>query len=176
MASLNFVQLICRVGNDPEVRQFDSGNKICTFRAATTESYTDRNGQKQEQTEWHNIVLNGKLADLAPYIYKGCLLYVGGKIRTRSWNGQDGVTHYQTEITGTAVQLLSPKREQQPQAPARASQGYSQPMPNFNPAPAPQPMSYQQPPVPQGYSPAPQMQAPMQPMADSSDPNGDLPF
>jgi hypothetical protein len=118
----------------------------------------------------------GKLADLAPYIYKGCLLYVGGKIRTRSWNGQDGVTHYQTEITGTVVQLLSPKREQQPQAPARASQGYSQPMPNFNPAPAPQPMNYQQPPVPQGYSPAPQMQAPMQPMADSSDPNGDLPF
>lgn len=178
MASLNFVQLICRVGNDPEVRQFDNGNKICSFRAATTESYTDRNNQRQEQTEWHSITLNGKLADLAPYIYKGSLLYVGGKIRTRSWTDQTGQVRYQTEIVGTTVQLLSPRRDapQQVQPSAQAPQyapapqpGYVAPAPQ---APAPASQGYQQFPPMQGYAPAPQAPAP----APTNEVDSDLPF
>lgn len=143
MASLNSVHLICRVGKDPEVRQFEGGNKICTFTAATSEVYTDRNGERKEQTEWHNIVLNGKLADLSAFIHKGSSLYIGGKIRTRSWQDQQGGKHQQTEIVGTTVLLLDPRQPAAQQA-----------------APAPQ---YQQAPPQYGQAPASQQQAPVYP-------------
>lgn len=151
MASLNSVNLIGRVGKDPEVRNFEGGNKLATFTLATDESYTDRAGQRQEATEWHNIVLNGRLADIAEkYIRKGSMLYIGGKIKTRSWQDQQGQKHYQTEIVGLQLQLLD-KREAQPQAPA---QTYQRPAPQ-----APVPTQYQQPAPP----PAPQYAPPAQP-------------
>lgn len=153
MASLNSVQLICRVGSDPEVRQFESG-KICTFRAATSDIFTDRNGQRQEQTEWHSITLSGKLADLSAYIYKGCMLYVGGKLRTRSWTDQNGTTRSQTEIVGLSVQLLSPRRDN---ATAQPTPQYQAPAP----APASQPQyATPQSPAPQGYAQPQQPQYP----------------
>lgn len=157
MASLNSVNLIGRVGKDPEVRNFEGGNKLATFTLATDESYTDRSGQRQEATEWHNIVLNGRLADIAEkYVRKGSMLYIGGKIKTRSWQDQQGQKHYQTEIVGLQLQLLD-KREAQPQAQAQAPAPVR---PAYNqPAPPPQ---YQQP-APQYAPPAPQPQYGPQP-------------
>lgn len=153
MASLNSVNLIGRVGKDPEVRNFEGGNKLATFTLATDESYTDRAGQRQEATEWHNIVLNGRLADIAEkYVRKGSMLYIGGKIKTRSWQDQQGQKHYQTEIVGLQLQLLD-KREAQPQAPAPAPA-----QPAYQ-APAPAP-TYQAPAPPQYQQPAPQQYAP----------------
>ena len=158
MASLNSVNLIGRVGKDPEVRNFEGGNKLATFTIATDESYTDRAGQRQEATEWHNIVLNGRLADIAEkYVRKGSMLYIGGKIKTRSWQDQQGQKHYQTEIVGLQLQLLD-KREAQAQAPAPAQPAYQTPAPGY----APQPQ-YQAPAPPPQYAPQPQYQAPAPP-------------
>lgn len=178
MASLNSVHLIGRAGKDPEVRQFEGGNKVANFTIATDESYTDRNGQRQSATEWHNIVLNGKLADIADqYIHKGSMLYIGGKIRTRSWQDQSGNKHYQTEIVGLTLQLLDPKPQTQQAAPAtqyaQAPQQYAQ-APQYQqapPAPAPQ---YRQAPAPtQSPYPqyAPQPQVPPGFPADNVDPD-----
>lgn len=114
MPSLNKVHLIGAVGKDPETRQFGDGGQVCNFTLATSEIYTDREGQKQEQTTWHNIVLNGKLATLAQYIHKGSKLYIEGKIRTRSYQTQDGQTRYVTEIVANGLQLLDPKQQEQP--------------------------------------------------------------
>lgn len=153
MASLNKVQLIGRVGKDPEVRQFDGGGKVANFTFATDESYTDRSGQRVSVTEWHNIVLNGKNADIAQYIHKGSQLYLEGKIKTRKWTGQDGVEHDTKEIQVFVVQLLDPK-PQQPQAPAQPVYPPAQPAypPQGQPAyPPQQPYA----PAP-GYAPAPQ--------------------
>lgn len=162
MASLNSVNLIGRVGKDPEVRNFEGGNKLATFTLATDESYTDRSGQRQDATEWHNIVLNGRLADIAEkYVRKGSMLYIGGKIKTRSWQDQQGQKHYQTEIVGLQLQLLDKRGEQnataQPQAPAQPA--YPQapaPAPTYQ---APAPPQYQQP----APAPAPQYAPPAQP-------------
>lgn len=155
MASLNSVHLIGRVGKDPEVRQFEGGNKVANFTLATDESYTDRNGQRQSATEWHNIVLNGKLADIAgQYIRKGSMLYIGGKIRTRSWQDQSGNKHYQTEIVGMTLQLLDQKPQTQAPAPQPqvAPQYQQAPAPQYAPAPQPQ---YQPQPAPQTIPQAP---------------------
>ena len=165
MATLNKVFLIGRVGKDPEVRQFDGGNKVANFTLATDESYTDRNGQRQTATEWHNLVLNGKLADIAEqYVHKGSMLYIEGKIRTRSWQDQQGNKHYQTEVVGLGMQLLDPKPQAAAPAPQPAAPQYQQapaPRPQYAPqpqapapAPAPQPQynaypQYQQAPAPQ---------------------------
>ena len=114
MASLNKAFLIGSVGKDPETRQFNDGGQVCNFTLATSRSYTDRDGQKQEQTTWHNIVLNGKLANLSQYIHKGSKLYIEGEIRNRSFQTQDGQTRYVTEVIALGVQLLDPKPQTQP--------------------------------------------------------------
>lgn len=168
MATLNKVFLIGRVGKDPEVRQFDGGNKVANFTLATDESYTDRNGQRQTATEWHNLVLNDKLADIAAqYVHKGSMLYIEGKIRTRSWQDQSGNKHYQTEVVGLGMQLLDPKPQSAAPAPQPAAPQYQQaPAPQYAPqpqAPAPQP-TYPQ------YAPQPQATAAAQP-ASGYDPD-----
>lgn len=172
MATLNKVFLIGRVGKDPEVRQFDGGNKVANFTLATDESYTDRNGQRQTATEWHNLVLNGKLADIAAqYVHKGSMLYIEGKIRTRSWQDQQGNKHYQTEVVGLGMQLLDPK----PQAAAPASQPAAPQYQQAPQAPAPQYAPQPQAPAPQPTYPqyAPQPQAPVDdlPPAGGFDPD-----
>lgn len=118
MPSLNKVHLIGVTGKEPETRQFGDGGQVCNFTLATSETYTDREGQKQEQTTWHNIVLNGKLANLSQYIHKGSKLYIEGKIRTRSYNTQDGQTRYVTEIIANGLLLLDPKQNEAKPAPA----------------------------------------------------------
>lgn len=99
--------LIGRTGADPEVRYTPDGNPVVSLRLATDESYKDKNGEKIKRTEWHNIVLFGKSADNATnYITKGRLLYIEGRNRTRSWEGQDGIKRYTTEIIAYKFLLL----------------------------------------------------------------------
>lgn len=118
MASLNKVTLIGNVGKDPEIKTFASGNKVANITLATTERYKDRNGEQKEETEWHSVQAFGKLADIVErFVHKGSLLYLDGKIRTRSYEA-DGRTIYKTEIVANAIQMLD--RRQQEQRPAQA--------------------------------------------------------
>lgn len=107
MAGLNKAILIGNLGRDPEVRAIDSGRKVANFSLATTESYRDKNGERVDQTEWHNIVLWGALAEIAEkYLRKGNQVYVEGRIRTRSYEDKEGVTKYITEVVGSNMTML----------------------------------------------------------------------
>lgn len=113
MASLNKVLLIGNVGKDPEIKTFASGNKVANITLATSERYKDRNGEQKEETEWHSVQAFGKLADVVErFIHKGSLLYLDGKIRTRSYEA-DGRTMYRTEIIADHIQMLD-RRENRP--------------------------------------------------------------
>lgn len=115
--SLNKVQLIGNVGKDPEVRYLDSGVAVATFSLATTDrAYTLANGtQVPERTEWHNIVLWRGLAETAEkYVRKGDKLYIEGKIRTRSYDDQNGIKRYVVEIFGDNMEMLTPRPVSQP--------------------------------------------------------------
>lgn len=113
MASLNRVLLIGNVGKDPEIKTFASGNKVAQITLATTERYKDRNGEQKEETEWHSVQAFGKLADVVErFVHKGSLLYLDGKIRTRSYEA-DGRTMYRTEILADHIQMLD-RRENRP--------------------------------------------------------------
>ena len=119
--SYNKVLLIGNVGRDPEVRHLESGASVATFTLATTERYKDRNGQYQDQTEWHNIVCWRNLADLSQnYINKGSQIFVEGKIRTRSWTDQTGQKRYTTEIVADNIRLLGKRGDNQQHAAAAA--------------------------------------------------------
>lgn len=112
MASKNLVILLGNVGSDPEVRYLDQQNKVASFRLATSEYYTGRDGQKKELTEWHNIVAFRHLADLAEkYIHKGSQVHIEGKLRTRQWNDQSGQKRYTTEIVCNDIQLCGSRQE-----------------------------------------------------------------
>ena len=163
--------LIGNVGRDPEVRYLDgqSGNaKVATFTLATTERYRDRNGETRENTEWHNIVAWRSTADVVErFVKKGTQLYIEGRIRTRSWDDQNGNKKYTTEIIADTLQLLGRKSDN----PGSQSGGYQQ-----------QGQAYQQ----QGYASAqPAYQQPAyaqpQPAAKPQNivedmPDDDLPF
>ena len=113
MASLKKVTLIGNVGKDPEIKTFASGNKVANITLATTERYKDRNGEQKEETEWHSVQAFGKLADVVErFVHKGSLLYLDGKIRTRSYEA-DGRTMYRTEILADHIQMLD-RRENRP--------------------------------------------------------------
>ena len=108
--SFNKVILIGNVGKDPEVRHLETGIAVASFTLATTERYKNRNGELQDQTEWHNIVCWRNLADLSEkYIKKGAQIFVEGKIRTRSWADQTGAKRYTTEIVADNIRLLDRK-------------------------------------------------------------------
>ena len=106
--SINKVILIGNLGKDPEVRHLESGVAVCNFSIATGETYKDRNsGEKVTHTEWHNIVLWRGLAEVAEkYLKKGAKIYIEGKLRTRSWQDQEGNTRYTTEILGDNMTML----------------------------------------------------------------------
>lgn len=104
---INKVILIGNLGKDPELRYTPGGQAVATFSLATTERWNDKNGQRQDRTEWHNIVVWGKLAELVnQYLKKGRSAYVEGRITTRSWDDRDGVKKYRTEIVANQVQFL----------------------------------------------------------------------
>ncbi|MBL6875940.1 MAG: single-stranded DNA-binding protein [Chitinophagales bacterium] len=127
---INKVTLVGRLGKDPEVRHFDNNSSVCNFTIATSESYTDKEGQRVEQTEWHNLAIWRKgLVDVAEkYLKKGHLLYVEGKLRTRSWDDKDGNKKYTTEVVVDSFKMLE-KRESSSNNPGEGQ--------NFSKAPEP---------------------------------------
>jgi single-strand DNA-binding protein len=136
--SVNKVILIGRLGQDPELKYTPSGQPVCTFSLATTEAWSDKNGQKQERTEWHRIVVWGKLGELCnQYLTKGRQCFVEGRLQTRSWDGKDGQKRYTTEITANTVQFLGSGQgksaeDQRPAAPGRDTRETASPPDNMN--------------------------------------------
>lgn len=107
--SVNKAILVGRIGKDPEIRAFENGVKKASFPMATSEYYKDKEGKRVEQTEWHNIVCWRKLAEFSEqFLTKGKLIYVEGRIRTRSWE-DNGVKKYTTEIEANTITLLGSK-------------------------------------------------------------------
>jgi single-strand DNA-binding protein len=108
--SLNKVMLIGRLGKDPELRYTQGGTPVCSFSVATDESWTDKDGNKQERTEWHRIeVWNRQAENCAQYLAKGRLVYVEGSLKTDQWQDQQGQTRYTTKIRAQRVQFLESK-------------------------------------------------------------------
>ncbi len=104
--NLNKVMLIGNLTKDPETKSTTTGRTVTTFSIATNRMWTDQDGQKQQKTEFHNIVAWGKLADIcSQYLKKGSLIYAEGRLETRSWDGQDGIKRYRTEIILENMQM-----------------------------------------------------------------------
>ena len=177
---INKVILIGNVGQDPEIRytgDVNNGTKVATFRVATTERYRDRSGNLQEHTEWHSIVVWRNTADVVEkYVKKGTQVYIEGRLRSRSWDDQNGNKRYVTEIVADTLQLLGrrPEGQQQGGYQQQAPQGYQQPQPYQQPG-VQQP-TYQQPGVQQQptYQPPVQQAQPKPAVEDM--PEDDLPF
>lgn len=105
--SVNKVILVGRLGGNPDIRYTPSGSAVANFSVATNESWNDKNGQKQERTEWHRIVVWGKLAQLCgEYLSKGRQVYLEGRLQTRQWQDKDGQTKYTTEVIANTIQFL----------------------------------------------------------------------
>jgi len=105
---INKVILVGRLGKDPEIRSTPGGNTVAKFTVATDEKFTDRSGEKQERTEWHNIAAWGKLGEICgQYLRKGKLVYIEGSIRTESWDDKEsGQKKYRTEIVANTMKML----------------------------------------------------------------------
>lgn len=110
--SVNKVILVGNLGADPEIRVLENGSKLARLAVATSESYIDKqSGERRELTEWHNVTVWRKMADVAEnFLKKGMKIYVEGKIRTRSWQDENGQTRYATDINGDYFTMLSPKQ------------------------------------------------------------------
>jgi single-strand DNA-binding protein len=145
MASVNKVILVGNLGRDPEVRYMSGGDAVCNITVATSESWKDKNsGERKEVTEWNNVVLYRKLAEIAgEYLTKGSSVYIEGSLRTRKWTDKEGVEKYTTEIIASEMKMLGAKPsggndrggEQQQRskpAPAAQRQQASRPAPNFS--------------------------------------------
>ena len=129
MPGVNKVILIGNLGKDPEVRYLEGGIAVANFPVATTETFRDKLGNKQEQTEWHQIVLWRKLAEVAEkYLRKGQQVYIEGKIRSRSWEDKEGNKRYTTEIFGDVLTILSRPQNQEGQS------GYQQNARTYTPS------------------------------------------
>jgi single-strand DNA-binding protein len=105
---VNKVILVGHLGGDPEIRYMPSGGAVANLSLATTESWKDKNtGEKQEKTEWHKIILFGRLAEIAgEYLKKGAQIYIEGRLQTRKWQDKSGQDRYTTEIVGNELQML----------------------------------------------------------------------
>ncbi|MGZ5034092.1 MAG: single-stranded DNA-binding protein [Usitatibacter sp.] len=107
MASVNKVILIGNLGRDPETRYMPDGGAVTNISIATTETWKDKAGEKQEKTEWHRVAFFGKLAEIAgEYLKKGSQVYVEGRLQTRKWQDKDGADKYSTEIVADRMQML----------------------------------------------------------------------
>jgi single-strand DNA-binding protein len=110
MASVNKVILIGNLGRDPETRYTTGGDAVTNLRIATTDTWKDKAGEKQEKTEWHTVVLFGRQAEIAgEYLKKGRPVYIEGRLQTRKWTDKEGVEKYSTEVVGDRMQLLGSK-------------------------------------------------------------------
>ncbi len=111
MASVNKVILIGNLGRDPETRYMPDGAAITNISVATTDVWKDKNGEKQEKTEWHRVAFFGKLAEIAgEYLKKGSQVYVEGRLQTRKWQDKEGVDKYTTEIVADRMQMLGSRQ------------------------------------------------------------------
>lgn len=135
--AVNKVILVGNVGKDPEIRYLDENTPVCKFPLATSEVYKNRNGEKVEQTEWHNIVLWRGLAQVAEkYVKKGAQLFIEGRIKTRSYDDKDGVKRYVTEIVGDTMQMLGRKQDDRDgmgESQSQSSQSQATQSPNIRP-------------------------------------------
>lgn len=115
MASVNKVILVGTLGKDPEIRYLPDGAAVANMSLATNSKWKDKNtGEQREETEWHRVVIYGRLAEVAgEYCKKGGSVYLEGKLKTRKWQDQSGADRYSTEIIADAMQLLGGKRDQQ---------------------------------------------------------------
>lgn len=112
MSSVNKVILVGRLGKDPETRYMTDGKAVTNFSLATSDNWKDKSGEKQEKTEWHNVVAFGKLAEIiAEYVKKGSLLYIEGKLTTEKWTDKEGKDRYTTKIIADQMQMLGGKPE-----------------------------------------------------------------
>lgn len=132
---LNKVILIGRLGRDPETRFMANGEAVCNFSVATSEKYTDKNGQRQEETEWHNVTMFRKLAEIAgQYLKQGSQVYLEGKIQSRKYQGKDGIERTAYDIIVNEMKMLGGGSDGQP---AQSAQGET-PTPPRRQAPAAQ--------------------------------------
>lgn len=112
MASVNKVILVGNLGKDPELRYMANGEAVANFSIATTDSWKDKEGKKQERTEWHNIVIYRKLAEIAgDYLKKGRTVYIEGRLQTRKWQTKEGQDRYTTEIIADQMQMLGGRED-----------------------------------------------------------------
>jgi len=134
MASVNKVILIGNLGKDPETRYLPSGDAVTNITVATTDTWKDKSGEKQEHTEWHRVAFFGRLAEIAgEYLKKGSPVYVEGRIRTRKWQDKEGQDKYSTEIVADRMQLLGSRggsSESAAREPAAASGGEAKSKPS----------------------------------------------
>jgi single-strand DNA-binding protein len=137
MASVNKVILIGNLGRDPEVRYMPDGGAITNVSIATTENWKDKNGEKQEKTEWHRVAFFGKLAEIAgEYLKKGSQVYVEGRLQTRKWQDKDGNDKYTTEIVADRMQMLGSRQGMGGGGDREAPERESAPRPAGKPAAA----------------------------------------
>jgi single-strand DNA-binding protein len=112
---LNLAHIIGHLGRDPDVRYTADGTAVANLAVATNETWKDTNGEKQERTEWHRVVLFGKVAEIAAqFLKKGSLVYLQGRLQTRKWAGEDGQDRYTTEILAERMRMLGGKADTQP--------------------------------------------------------------
>lgn len=144
MSGINKAIILGRLGQDPEVRYMPNGNPVANLSVATSESWKDDQGQKQERTEWHRVVIFGKLAEVAgEYLRKGSQVYIEGKLQTKKWQDQQGQDKYTTEIVvqgfGGTMQMLDSKQSSNGQANNQG--GYQQQPQQQEPQQMPQPQN-----------------------------------
>ena len=176
MASVNKVIIVGNLGRDPEMRTFPSGDQVANVTIATTDKWKDKqSGEMREATEWHRVVFNGRLAEIAgQYLRKGSQVYVEGSLRTRKWTDQSGVEKYSTEIRADQMQMLGGRQGMGgPQGGGHDDGGYGggeEQAPRRAPPPR-APMAAPAPrPVPQAPAPAPRAASGFDDMDD------DIPF
>lgn len=140
MAALNKVLLMGNLGRDPELRYTTGGTAVANFSIATNESWKDKNGQQQEKTEWHRIVVWGKLAELCgQYLKKGRQAFIEGRLQTREWTDKKGEKQYSTEIVANNVTFIGPKPEGAGAPAASATEHQPQQPSNYGPPPSDDP-------------------------------------
>jgi single-strand DNA-binding protein len=127
MPSVNKVMLLGNLGRDPEVRTFPNGDSVCNFSIATSTSWKDKaSGEKKEKTEWHNIVMYRKLAEIAgEYLKKGSSVFVEGSLQTRKWQTKEGQDRYTTEVAADTMQMLG-GRENRNSEPSNTDDNFNQ--------------------------------------------------
>jgi len=128
MSGINKVIILGRLGKDPDMKYQPNGNAIANFTVATSETWKDKaTGEKKELTEWHRIVIFGKLAEICgEYLKKGAQVYLEGKNKTRKWQAQDGTDRYSTEIVCNEMQMLGKSQETQPKPVRESAESFQQ--------------------------------------------------